>query len=66
MSKDANRPLSAEEPLISSGLVDSFGIVEILSFIEDEWGVNIPDQEATAKQFDNVTSILRLVDQYGE
>lgn len=66
LSQDASRPVGADEPMCSSGLVDSFGIVEILGFIEDEWGVSIPDQEATAKQFDRVTSILALVDQYDE
>lgn len=58
--------MASDEPLISSGLVDSFGILELLSFIEDEWDVRIPDQEATARQFDTVASILCLVDRFGE
>ena len=58
---DPGRSLVSDEPLITSGLMDSFSIMEVLAFIEDEWGVYIPDQEATVKRFDCIEKILETV-----
>lgn len=58
---DPGRAIANDEPLITSGLMDSFSIMEVLAFIEEEWGVYIPDQEATAKQFDTVDKIMSVV-----
>ena len=61
---DPGMTLSAEEPLITSGLMDSFSIMEVLAFLEDEWGVFIPDQEATVKQFDSVAKMIEMVGRF--
>jgi D-alanine--poly(phosphoribitol) ligase subunit 2 len=66
LSSDPSKPTSPDEPLINSGLIDSMSIIEVLAFIEEEWQVFIPDQEATARQFDTVASILKLVDLFEE
>jgi DNA-binding PadR family transcriptional regulator len=36
-----SRPLSAESPLFSSGVIDSFGLLELIAFLEDAYGVTI-------------------------
>ncbi len=61
VSKDPRRPILLSTPLVSSGMVDSFSLIKVLAFIEDELGVVIPDEAATAEAMDSVELILQLV-----
>jgi acyl carrier protein len=44
--------------------VDSFSLIKILAFIEDEFGVVIPDEAATAAAMDSLQLILELIETY--
>ncbi len=57
-----DRPLAADTPLISSGIVDSFSMVSLTRFLERKCGVAIPDAEATPEAFDSVERIAALVE----
>ena len=41
--------------------VDSYGIVELASFLETKFNIEIPDEEFTADNFKNVLNILNLI-----
>ena len=60
--KQPNRKLSAEEPLISSGLIDSFSLMDLALFVEDTFGVRIEDTELNANTFDNLTQLAALIE----
>jgi acyl carrier protein len=64
VSKDSRQAIHPATPLISSGLVDSFSLIRVLAFIEDEFGVVIPDEAATAEAMDSVELILGLMQTY--
>jgi acyl carrier protein len=64
ISKDPRKPLEADTPLISSGLVDSLSLIQVLAFVEDEFGVVIPDEAATAPAMDTIRKIDALIDTY--
>lgn len=64
VSKDPRARLDLDSPLITSGLVDSLSLISILAFIEDEFGVVIPDEAATAAAMDTIGQILVLIDAY--
>jgi acyl carrier protein len=51
-----------DEPIISSGLVDSFSLVDLALFIEDQFGVRIEDTELNADVFDTVADLTGLVE----
>jgi acyl carrier protein len=53
--------LDANTPLISSGIVDSFSMVSLKRFLEKQYGISIPDAEASAEAFDTVARIVELV-----
>ena len=59
--KQPNRAISADEALISSGLIDSFSLVDIGLFIEDNFGVHIDDTELNAGTFDNLDQLSALI-----
>lgn len=65
VSRDPRRPLDPDTPLISSGLVDSLSLFSVLTYIEDEFGVVIPDEAATAASMNTICLMLELVDRFG-
>lgn len=53
--------IKSNEPLITSGLIDSFHLVDLSLFIEDEFGVHIDDTELTADTFDSLEQLVALI-----
>jgi len=58
--------LNYETPLISDGLVDSFSMISLLVFIENQFSIKIPPGRATRQSFDSVNRIMDLVNEYTE
>lgn len=59
--KRKENTLAAGETLISSGLVDSFSLVDLALFVEDTWGVVIDDTELNADTFDTPQQLAELI-----
>jgi len=59
--KQPNRKISAEEQLISSGLIDSFSLMDLALYVEDTFGVRIEDTELNANTFDNLNQLAALI-----
>ena len=59
--KDPTRQIREDEPLISSGLIDSFGLVDLALFIEDTFGIRIEDVELTSSVFDTTSELAQLI-----
>jgi acyl carrier protein len=57
------RALTPQTKLISSGIVDSFSMASLKVFLEQKYGVAIPDNRATPEAFDTAESIAALVDE---
>ncbi len=54
--------VALDEPLFSSGIVDSFSLVSLLSFIEGEFRIQIAPTEVTIDNFDSFDRILKYLD----
>ena len=59
--KQPKRTIRPDEALISSGLVDSFSLVDLGLFIEDNFGVRIEDTELNAETFDTLEQLAALI-----
>jgi acyl carrier protein len=60
--KQPNRVIESSEPLISSGLIDSFSLMDLALFVEDAFGVRIEDTELNAGTFDNLNQLASLIE----
>ena len=60
--KQPTRKIAAHESLISSGLIDSFSLMDLALFVEDTFGVRIEDTELNANTFDNLTQLASLIE----
>lgn len=61
--KQPKRILSPDDKLISSGLIDSFHLVDLSLFIEDTFNVHIDDTELNADTFDTLAELEALISQ---
>jgi acyl carrier protein len=59
--KDPDRIIADDDAIISSGLIDSFNLVDLALFIEEEFHVRIDDAELTAEVFDSINELTILV-----
>ena len=53
--------LSDDAPLLGK-VMDSLGLMQLVAFIEEEFGVTIEDSEVTVDNFRTIADIERLVD----
>jgi len=63
-----NRPdlqISEHEDLLSTGLVDSLGIVSLVNFIEEETGLEVPPEDVTLENFISLHAIETYVRRRG-
>jgi acyl carrier protein len=61
--RDASYPLGDNDALISSGLIDSFSLVDVALWVEDQFGVHIDNSELNAGSFDNVSQLASYIQQ---
>jgi acyl carrier protein len=59
--RDASYPLHDDEPIITSGLIDSFALAELAVFVERQWQVYIPDPDLTVERMDTLDQIVARV-----
>ncbi len=50
-----------EDSLFSSGIVDSLGVLDLVTFIEDEFGVIVADEDLLAENFETVDRMESFV-----
>lgn len=62
LMRDPGYNLKNDEALISGGLIDSFSLVELQIFIEQEYGVHIEDTELTAEAVDTMNDLIALIE----
>ena len=59
--KQPNRIIQPDEALLTTGLIDSFHLVDLALFVEDNFGVHIDDSELNASTFDSLNGLIALI-----
>jgi acyl carrier protein len=54
--------LGDDTQLIERGILDSLGIWNLVSFIEEEWAVTVKDEELIPEHFGTISRIAGLVE----
>lgn len=53
--------LSDEDSLLEKGIIDSTGILDLVSFIEENYGIKIDDEELLPESFDSLKAIAQFI-----
>lgn len=59
--KQPKRILKPDEPLLSSGLIDSFSLVDLSLFVEKQFNVYIDNTELNRDTFDTLAQLSDLI-----
>jgi len=53
--------LSVDYDLIANRMIDSLGLLQIVSFMETEFGIEVMDEELTPEHFSTIANMVGLV-----
>ena len=59
--ESAHAPFADDESLLEAGIIDSTGILELVMFVEQRWGITIADDELTPDNLDSVSQLARFI-----
>jgi acyl carrier protein len=54
--------LKEEENLLANGIMDSLGILKLVSFIEQKFDVQVPDEDITVQNFRSLKDIASYLE----
>jgi acyl carrier protein len=52
-----------DQSLMSTGTLDSTGILELIMFVEDRFKLKVPDEDMLPENFDSVRAIADYIEQ---
>lgn len=55
--------VSNDEPLLKNGLIDSLGILDLVTFVENEFGIAVSDEDLLPENFGSIHSLTNFVQQ---
>jgi acyl carrier protein len=66
LSKITEKPIPAddEESLFESGLLDSFALPDLVSALEAEFAIKVPDRDLNPRKFDTLARIETYLEEH--
>ena len=55
-----DKPVSPEDDLLEAGL-DSFATMQIIAYLEDSFGIEVPDERLPVENFENARVIVEWI-----
>jgi acyl carrier protein len=56
------RKVANGDNLLESGIIDSLGVLQIVTFIQEEFSVAVADEDLTPENFQNIECMARFVE----
>lgn len=53
--------LDNDESFLEAGVVDSLGVLELVTFVEENFDVQVPDEEIVPDNFDSVNQLADYI-----
>lgn len=58
---DNGYPYDDSTSFLEEGIVDSTGVLELILFVEETFGVKVPDEDIIPDNFDSVTQLANYI-----
>lgn len=58
---DDQSELDSGDSLLDKGIIDSTGIMEVILFLEEEFGVAVEDDEMVPENLDSVDNLVKFI-----
>ena len=59
--EESPAPLGNDQSFLESGIIDSTGMLELVSFIEEQFGIKIEDEELVPANLDSVNNVVGFI-----
>ena len=60
----AQLPADDSESLFESGLLDSFALPDLVSALEEEFSIKVPDRDLNPRKFDSIARIEAYLEEH--
>jgi acyl carrier protein len=58
---DEGDHLKDEDSLLEKGVIDSTGVLELVAFIEEKYGITVEDEELIPENLDSIRNIAEFI-----
>ncbi len=58
---DDQSALNDDDSFLEQGIIDSTGILEVVFFIDEEFGVSVEDEEMIPEHLDSINNLVKFV-----
>ena len=55
--------LDQDQDLLGAGVIDSLGILRMVAFMEEQFGVQVPDEDVVFENFQSIGAMARYIAQ---
>jgi acyl carrier protein len=62
LHRPSGTPLGDDEQLVESGIIDSLGVMTMLSFLEEKFNIQIPGEDLVPENFESISAITALAE----
>lgn len=59
--RDPGESITPDASLLDAGIIDSTGVLELVSFLETTFGIQVQDDEMLPENLDSIRAITRYV-----
>ncbi len=63
LSKGRKSTIKEDDDLLSEGIIDSLGILQLVAFIEEKFGYSVPDEDVVIENFMSVNALASYLEQ---
>ena len=63
---EENDNLKQDTSFLESGIIDSTGILELVAFLEETFGISVEDDELVPENLDSIANVVRYLERKQE
>jgi acyl carrier protein len=58
---DSDMNITADTDLLMQGIIDSMGIIKLVNFMEEKFGIKVGDIDMVPENFQNIDSLAEFI-----
>lgn len=62
--RNSSGTLDPDQDLLSTGVLDSLAILQLVAFIEEQFGIQVPDEDVVYDNFQSINALTSYLEQY--
>ena len=59
---DSSNGLKNTDSFLENGIIDSTGVLELVSFLEENFGIEVADEELIPENLDSITNVVNYLE----